>query len=157
MKTDCTQLQATFYNKPVTIQMEDNFYTINQQQIGIVERGYRQTTTNIISIEEFERISGLFKTALSISEPLAQNFYAENREEIEPLFSEELDHYKVAIDLLSYTVNSNNTNNPSIQFDISIECRDKDDQPIFMYDTRGFCTISFETDNAGTLLVKEVS
>lgn len=58
---------------------------------------------------------------------------------MEPLYSNELDHFSVSLDLVSYGLNVEEESAPFVAFDVLIECMDEYDAPIFMFDTRGLC------------------
>jgi hypothetical protein len=157
LENNFEKIQVLFKNRITNIDLSHIFFKLNENEIGIVQKNYRNLYVHKMNIDEFNRLINCIKSATIKSEQIAIEFFANNKEEIEPLYSNELDHYDVEVDLLSYELKNNDIQLPNFEFDILIHCMDKEDQPIFMYDSRGCCTVSFELNNLNELRAKEIS
>lgn len=146
-----------FHNRPTKVDLKEVFYPISDNEIGIVDKAYRRLTVDRLNGAAYHELLDLIRSAIARSEQLAVDFYNDNKEEVEPLYSLELDHYSVGIDLLAYAPNAAANGRPALELDVLIECRDKDGQPIFMYDSRGCCCVSFELNASNELIVSSVS
>jgi hypothetical protein len=163
MKDAAIKIQAPFHGRLTTISLAENFYELNENETGIIERAYRTLYATKLSEDEFAWVIGIIKAAIAKAEPLVAEYFAAKQKEtdepygLEPLYSLEFDHYDVDVDVLSYGLNNNNNQAPALEFDIIIDCMDKDDQHIFLYDSRGTCTVGFEVNHLDGLRVTEVS
>ncbi|EDP97797.1 hypothetical protein U8527_05585 [Kordia algicida OT-1] len=158
-KTNFDEIKIVFKGTPTTIDLSDAFYKLNNtiRIKSIKSKGYENFGVSELNLTTYNDLKEHIKRAIQITEEKIDDFYEEDKEELEPLYSAELDHFRVEFDLMSYGLNKENHTQPKATFDILIDCMDYGDQPIFLYDSRGLFYVSFELTSNNELNIIEIS
>ena len=149
-------IKVQFDNREQIIDVVDLFLETKNHQIQIKKKPYRNLGKEYIGITEFNNFIEIIKTSITESESIAKKHF-ENDKETQFLYLKEMKYLEVDVDIISYSLPYSNIFSPFCQFDISVVCLDENKYPIFPYDSRGYCNITFVFDYANNLKILEIS
>lgn len=149
------QIEIAFLGRRSKLDLSDLFYDIKNNQRKIVNKHYRIGSGEILSQHELEHFEVVVHKALLLAEPLITAHFGRNKDEAAFLLSREFDHYDVDIDLISFGQHKKDEQLPLAEFHLLFDCMDKNDSPIFIYDSRGCYSVLFEVNRLYELKVIE--
>lgn len=150
------KVKIWFNKRYISVVLNDNF-RIHDNEIQILFAEYKVIDISQLTEKNYKELLIFIKQGIQQSEQLLIQFFKNIKEEIEPLYSSEFDHYYVEIDIVTCNFNIGEKHLPILEFDIRFDCMDNENEPIFMHDSRGLCHIEFEVNAQKQLIVKEVS
>ncbi|WP_456439819.1 hypothetical protein [Psychroserpens sp.] len=146
-----------FDNRPIGIDLGDTFYETKKHEIKFRGKEYRTLGKEIVSYDEYKNLIEQISFSIIKSEQIARNFFS-SEEDIKYLYLTEMKYLDISyIDILSYGLPFSDIYSTFCQFDIGIECLNKEKEPIFIYDGRGICNINYIIDFSNNLKIMEVS
>lgn len=148
------EVKIWFDKRSISVTLNDDF-RIHDKEIQILFAEFKVIDVSQLKEQNYTEILHLIKLGIQQSQQIVTQFFQKRKEEIEPLYSSELNHYYVEIDICGLNISEKHS--PILEFDIRFDCMDKKNQPVFMYDSRGLCHIEFEVNNNKELVIKEVS
>jgi len=147
------ELRVTLGGQEKQVEIAGNFDYFNSH-VGIKDKNYRNIAKDRLNAEDYNWLIERIGKAVEQSERLATEFILKE-EDVELLYSVEFEHYHTRLDILSYGLNNVDANDSVCEFDIGFCAQDEQGQVIFMYDTRGSCSLRYKLFQNGDLqLVK---
>ncbi|WP_420573408.1 hypothetical protein [Kordia sp.] len=153
-KIGFNEIKIWFDKRFISITLNEHF-RIHDKEIQVLFAEFKEIDISQLTEQNYVDILNFIKLGVEQSEQIVTQFFQKRKEQIEPLYSSELNHYYLEIDICSLNISEKHS--PIIEFDIRFDCMDKKNHPIFMYDSRGLCHIEFEVNKNKELIVKEVS